>query len=134
MRREDQDGVAGVEERLAEELLEDLGPAADDDVVRRHRDAELAAVILGQRLAEFRQTERRAVVGRPGGDGLGPAARALLVLGKGLSPICSSMTSLPAALRRRATARTSKAVSADRPRAKLLSGTAGSGIGDGVTG
>src|SRR4051812_23471244 len=49
-----------------------------------------------------------------------PAARALRVLGNGLSPICNSTTSLPAALRRLATARTSKAVSALRPRAKLL--------------
>src|SRR5439155_1794896 len=50
-----------------------------------------------------------------------PAARACLVLGKGLSPIWSSMTSFPWALRRLATARTSKAVSAVRPRAKELS-------------
>src|SRR5437870_1103137 len=50
-----------------------------------------------------------------------PASMALAVLGKGLSPICSSTTSLPAALSRLATARTSKAVSADRPRAKVLS-------------
>src|SRR5712692_11026299 len=49
-----------------------------------------------------------------------PAARALFVLGKGLSPIWSSITSLPRALSWRATARTSKAVSALRPREKRL--------------
>src|SRR5262245_33512060 len=49
-----------------------------------------------------------------------PAWRAERVLGKGLSPICSSMTSLPCAFNRLATARTSKAVSAVRPRAKEL--------------
>src|SRR5262245_10882608 len=52
---------------------------------------------------------------------LTPAARAWAVLGKGLSPICNSMTSLPWALSLLATARTSKAVSAVRPRAKVLS-------------
>src|SRR5262245_46599374 len=46
---------------------------------------------------------------------------ACLVLGKGLSPICSSMTSLPPALSRLATARTSNAVSATRPSANRLS-------------
>src|SRR5207248_9178046 len=50
-----------------------------------------------------------------------PAARAEAVLGKGLSPIWSSITSLPAALRRLATASTSKAVSGCRPRANALS-------------
>src|SRR6266699_3472657 len=51
-----------------------------------------------------------------------PASAAWRVLGKGLSPICSSTTSLPAALSRFATARTSKAVSAERDRAKALRG------------
>src|SRR5438128_11590910 len=51
-----------------------------------------------------------------------PASMALRVLGKGLSPICNSTTSLPWALIRFATARTSKAVSAERPRAKVLRG------------
>ena len=50
-------------------------------------------------------------------DYLFDSPMALFELGNGLSPICSSMTSLPAALRRRATARTSKAVSPVRPRA-----------------
>src|SRR5262249_36232902 len=49
-----------------------------------------------------------------------PASRALRVLAKGLSPICNSTTSLPRALRRLATARTSKAVSAERLWAKAL--------------
>src|SRR3954454_22596979 len=49
-----------------------------------------------------------------------PAAVAWVGLGNGLSPICNLITSLPAALSRRATARTSKAVSATRPRAKEL--------------
>src|SRR5262245_47549466 len=49
-----------------------------------------------------------------------PARAAWCVLGKGLSPICSSITSLPCAFRRLATARTSKAVSAWRFRAKVL--------------
>src|SRR5436305_14231094 len=42
------------------------------------------------------------------------------VLEKGLSPICSSITSLPWALSRLATASTSKAVSPVRPEAKAL--------------
>src|SRR5262245_61963690 len=50
-----------------------------------------------------------------------PASRARGVLGNGLSPICSSMTSLPCPFSLRATASTSKAVSAERPRAKRLS-------------
>src|SRR5690349_17295985 len=49
-----------------------------------------------------------------------PAVRALAVDGKGLSPICSSMTSLPWALRRLATASTSNAVSAVGPWANWL--------------
>src|SRR5437867_4429777 len=49
-----------------------------------------------------------------------PAARALAGVGNGLSPIWSSMTSLPRALSRRATASTSKAVSACREWAKVL--------------
>jgi hypothetical protein len=49
-----------------------------------------------------------------------PACTAYRVLVNGLSPICSSTTSLPCALSRRATASTSKAVSAFRPAAKLL--------------
>src|SRR5262245_35060797 len=51
-----------------------------------------------------------------------PASLALRVLGKGLSPICNSTTSLLRALSLRATARTSKAVSAERPWAKALRG------------
>src|SRR5262245_33911346 len=47
-----------------------------------------------------------------------PAAAAWRVVAKGLSPICSSMTSLPAAFSRRAAARTSKAASLTRPVAK----------------
>src|SRR5947209_3534276 len=43
-----------------------------------------------------------------------PAALAWAGVGNGLSPICSSITSLPAAASRRATARTSNAVSALR--------------------
>jgi hypothetical protein len=54
---------------------------------------------------------------------LAPAASALAVLLKGLSPICSSMTSLPAALSFLATARTSNAVSVDKPRANALRAT-----------
>src|SRR5271156_2516709 len=50
-----------------------------------------------------------------------PATSAWRVLGNGLSPICSSMTSLPRPFKRLATASTSKAVSALRPRAKSLS-------------
>src|SRR5438105_189558 len=52
-----------------------------------------------------------------------PPLRAWRVLSKGLSPIWSSITSLPSALSRLATARTSKAVSVDRPRAKELNVT-----------
>src|SRR5262245_50709747 len=52
-----------------------------------------------------------------------PAATAAAGLGNGLSPICSSMTSLPWALSRLATARTSNAVSARRPEAKRLNVT-----------
>src|SRR5438874_10924500 len=57
-----------------------------------------------------------------------PAACACVVLSKGLSPICSSTTSLPWAFSRLATARTSKAVSAVRLPAKRLT-VRGSGIG-----
>src|SRR5262245_21949257 len=49
-----------------------------------------------------------------------PACRACRVLAKGLSPIWSSTTSFPWALSFLATARTSKAVSAVRLRAKAL--------------
>src|SRR6516164_4152961 len=49
-----------------------------------------------------------------------PAFNACWVLANGLSPICNSITSLPWPLRRLATARTSKAVSADSALANLL--------------
>src|SRR5438067_1279922 len=49
-----------------------------------------------------------------------PAARACSGVGKGLSPIWSSMTSLPKVLSWRALASTSKAVSAVRERANWL--------------
>src|SRR5262249_30873039 len=62
VRREDEDGVAGIEERLAEELLEDLGAGPDDDVLRPDVDAVLAAVVAGDGLAERRQAGRGAVV------------------------------------------------------------------------
>src|ERR1041384_7747246 len=52
-----------------------------------------------------------------------PASSAWAALLYGLSPICSSMTSLPWALSRLATARTSKAVSVERPRANWLKET-----------
>ena len=72
-----------------------------------------ACTVLRDRLAELRQAERRAVVRLARVDGrLARPRWRDAVLGNGLSPICSSMTSLPAALSRRATARTSNAVSA----------------------
>src|SRR5688572_23878800 len=49
-----------------------------------------------------------------------PPARAAAVLSNGLSPISSSMTSLPDAFSERAIASTVKAVSTDSERAKLL--------------
>src|SRR5687768_14398151 len=49
-----------------------------------------------------------------------PPSRARRVLGKGLSPICNSITSLPCALSLRATARTSNAVSEVSPWANAL--------------
>src|SRR5207248_10486845 len=58
-----------------------------------------------------------------------PAARAFLVLANGLSPICNSITSLPAALSLRATASTSNAVSPVSPWAKVLNVTASFGVG-----
>src|SRR5204862_7072831 len=67
--------AAGVEGRPAEELLEDLGPRPDDDVVGRDRDVVLALVIARHRLAERGQPRRRAVVSVALLDGLdaGPA-------------------------------------------------------------
>src|SRR5262245_28620092 len=52
-----------------------------------------------------------------------PAARAAAGVEKGLSPICSSMTSLPWPFKRLATARTSNAVSARSEEAKRLNVT-----------
>ena len=62
VRAEDQHRVAGIEERLAEELLEDLGAGPDDDVLGRDVDAEFLVVIRRDRLAERRQAQRGAVV------------------------------------------------------------------------
>ena len=77
LRREDEDRIARIEECLAEELLEDLGPRPDDDVLGPDRDAELAGVVLRDRLAERRQARRRAIVrvapldgGEASGDGV----------------------------------------------------------------
>src|SRR5947199_2660676 len=56
-----------------------------------------------------------------------PACRAWAGVGKGLSPICNSTTSLPWARRRLATARTSNAVSAFSPRANRLRVTPSAG-------
>ena len=44
LRGEEQHRVAGLEEHLAEELLEHLRPGPDDDVLRSGRDAELRRV------------------------------------------------------------------------------------------
>src|SRR5262249_20758867 len=62
VRTEYQDGVAGTEERLAEELLERLRARADDHVLCRDRDAEVPLVALGDGLAEAGEAQGRAVV------------------------------------------------------------------------
>ena len=61
----------GFEERLAEELLEDLRPrAATTTFSAVAGSAELAVHVRGGRRAELRQAERRAVVRLAGADGL----------------------------------------------------------------
>src|SRR5262249_40326303 len=90
VRREDEDGVAGVEERLAEELLEDLGAGGGGDVRGADGDAELALVVARHRLAEGGQPVGGTVVtvaaldgvdaGVDGGAGAGEGAVADLQL------------------------------------------------------
>ena len=122
LRREEQNRVAGFEEQLAEELLEHLRAGADDHVLRPGRHAELRPDGRGDLLAELGQARSTgsSASGRPR-IAFCPAARADLVLGNGLSPICNSITSLPPALSLRATASTSKAVSPVRLRANVES-------------
>ena len=52
VRREQQHGVAGVEESLAKELLEDLGSGRHDDVFRPDFNAEFTTVIIRDSLPE----------------------------------------------------------------------------------
>jgi hypothetical protein len=56
MRAEHQHGIPWIEEGLAEELLEDLGPGTDHDVLGLDADAIFALEVLGDRLAKRRQT------------------------------------------------------------------------------
>ena len=60
---EDQNVVAGIEHRLAEELLEDLGAGANYHVFRGNRDAEVGGVVTGNRLAKTGEAGRRAIMG-----------------------------------------------------------------------
>ena len=62
MRAEHEHAVAGIEKRLAEELLKDLGARPDDDVLRAGGNAELLAHERRRRLAKRRQAGRRTVV------------------------------------------------------------------------
>src|SRR5690606_2746770 len=62
VRAEDEHAVAGIQERLAEELLEDLRPGARDDILRLRRHVELAAHEGRRRLAKLHDAGRRAVV------------------------------------------------------------------------
>ena len=62
IRAEDEHAVAGIQERLAEELLEHLGAGAGDDVARLGRDVELLAHELRGRRAKLGDAGRRAIV------------------------------------------------------------------------
>ena len=119
---EDQHAVAGIQEGLAEELLEHLRAGAGDDVARLGGNVELFADELRGRSSELGDAGRRAIV-RLWLFLIAsmPPARAAAVLSNGLSPISSSTTSLPAAFSDLAMASTVKAVSTDSERAKLLS-------------
>src|SRR5205823_13656167 len=61
LRREQEYFVPGLNEQLAEELLEHLGPRADNDVFRTGRDAKLVAERRRDLLPELGQAERGAV-------------------------------------------------------------------------
>ena len=62
IRAEDEHAVAGIQERLAEELLEHLGAGAGHDVARLGRDGEFLADELRRRRAKLGDTRRRTVV------------------------------------------------------------------------
>src|SRR5690606_8017282 len=78
VRAEHQHAVAGIQERLAEELLENLRSGPCDDILRLRRPAELAADERRRGLAELRDAGRRAIVGLvllDRADAMGPRAR-----------------------------------------------------------
>ena len=70
VRAEDQHGVAGVQERLAEQLLEVFRARAGDHMVARDRQSVLAIDVLGRGLPELHDAERRAVPAVAVADGL----------------------------------------------------------------
>src|SRR5262249_8486876 len=63
MRAENQHLISRIEERLTEELLENLRPRTDDYVFCCDADAVLTTVGLGHGFAERRQAHRRTIVG-----------------------------------------------------------------------
>ena len=56
MRAEDEHFITWIQKRFAKELLEQLGPRTDDDVLGLDGQAILSAIILGNGLAESRQS------------------------------------------------------------------------------
>ena len=83
MRTEDKNGISRIEKRLAEELFEHLGAAADHDILRPHRDSEFALIIGGDCLAKRRQAGRGAVVRGVAVDGLDAGGAGVLGTGEG---------------------------------------------------
>jgi GMP synthase PP-ATPase subunit len=98
VRAEHEHAVAGVQEGLAEELLENLRARPRDDVGRFGRDVELRRGRTPRRPDETPEFRARTIVRLVVLDRLEPPARADAVLSNGLSPISSSTTSLPSAL------------------------------------
>ncbi len=82
MRAEDQHRVAGVEKRLAEELLERLCPGAGHHILGRDGDAVFLGVILGNCLAKSQKAQRRSVVRLPTADRLDPSGQGMFCAGK----------------------------------------------------
>ncbi len=82
VRREDQDRIAGIEKRLAEELLEHLGARADDNVLGRNVHAELAAVVSRRRLPEGGHARRGTVMRGAGVDRLHAGGKSGAAAGK----------------------------------------------------
>src|SRR5262249_9407467 len=82
VRREDEDSVAGVKNRLTEKLFKCLGTRPHHAVLRADLDAEFLAIIPRNCFTELRQTERRAVMRRPIFDGIYAGSPCALRTGK----------------------------------------------------